>query len=128
MPSSVETGRGALAPVVLLVWAGYGAVTRSAPALGALVQTMFLLVGWHYVKQGFGVLAVLSARRGVTYTGDERLLLLLHGYAGWAYAWASPADPGTLLEEKGVVFTSWARSVTLERVTFALFAASFAAA
>jgi hypothetical protein len=118
---------GVLAPVVLLVWAGYGAVTRSAPALGALVQTMFLLVGWHYVKQGFGVLAVLSARRGVTYTGDERLLLLLHGYAGWAYAWASPADPGTLLEEKGVVFTSWARSVTLERVTFALFVASFAA-
>lgn len=118
---------GVLAPLVLLVWAGYGAVTRSAPALGALVQTMFLLVGWHYVKQGFGVLAVLSSRRGVTYTGDERLVLLLHGYAGWAYAWASPADPGTLLEEKGVVFTSWARSAALERATFSVFVASFAA-
>ena len=30
-----------------------------------MIQLMFLLVGWHYVKQGFGVLTVLSARRGV---------------------------------------------------------------
>jgi len=115
---------GLVAPLVMLGWSAFAIVTRQAAVLGALVQTMFLLVGWHYVKQGFGVLTVLSARRGVFYGPRERLVLLFHGYAGWAYAWASPADPGTELEEKGVVFTSWARSVALERITFAVFAAS----
>ena len=56
---------------------------------------MFLLVGWHYVKQGFGVMTVLAARRGVRFRPRERLAILAHCFAGWAYAWASPADPGT---------------------------------
>jgi len=45
---------------------------------------MFFLVGWHYVKQGFGVFIVLSARRGAFYAGRERLAILAHCFAGWA--------------------------------------------
>lgn len=115
---------GFVVPLVLVGWSAVAIAMRSAHVLGAMIETMFLLVGWHYVKQGFGVLAVLSARRGVFYSARERYVLLFHGYAGWAYAWASPADPGTLREEKGVLFTSWARSVALERVTFAVFVVS----
>lgn len=117
---------GLVAPIVLVGWCAVALVLRSAPLLGVLVQVMFLLVGWHYVKQGFGVMAVLSARRGTFYSARERAALLFHGYAGWAYAWASPADPGTVLEEKGVVFTSWARGHALETATYALFVGSAA--
>lgn len=109
---------GVLAPLLLVGWAAWALATKSAPLLGAEIQLMFLLVGWHYVKQGFGVMTVLSARRGVFYSARERWALLAHCYAGWAYAWASPADPGTEVEEKGVVFTTWARSPLLERITF----------
>lgn len=117
---------GVLAPLLLVGWAALALARKSAPLLGAEIQLMFLLVGWHYVKQGFGVMTVLSARRGVIYSARERWIILAHCYAGWAYAWASPADPGTEVEEKGVVFTTWARSLLLERVTFGVLLASSA--
>jgi hypothetical protein len=78
------------------------------------------------VKQGFGVLSVLAARRGVRFLPRERLALLVHCYAGWAYAWASPADAGTLVEEKGVVYTSLAHGPLLERATHVVLLASIA--
>ena len=115
---------GVAVPLVLLAWAVGALATRSAPALGYLIQSMFFLVGWHYVKQGFGVLTVLGARRGVRFTSGERFAILSHCFAGWAYAWASPADPGTESEEKGVVYMTLAHSHGLERVTQVVFLAT----
>src|ERR1700691_4429985 len=74
---------GLLVPVALVAWAGTALAARSAYSLGLLVQAMFLLVGWHYVKQGFGVMTVLAARRGVRFLSRERLAILAHCYAGW---------------------------------------------
>jgi len=115
---------GFVAPLGLLVWAIAALARQSAPALGALTQLMFLLVGWHYVKQGFGVVTVLSARRGATYSVAERRALLAHCFAGWAYAWASPFDPGRRVEEKGVIYATFPHPVWLEPATRAAFFAS----
>jgi len=112
---------GFVAPLVLATWAVVALVTESARALGAMTQLMFLLVGWHYVKQGFGVVTLLSQRRGVSYSRTERRILLGHCFAGWAYAWASPFDPGRLVEEKGVVYATLAHPRFLEPATRALF-------
>ncbi len=104
---------------------GGGAIAaRSATALGWLIQLMFLLVGWHYVRQGFGVLTVLSARHDVHLSTSEQRVLSGHALAAWAYAWASPADPGTEMEERGVVYTSLSHGPLLEGVTLVIFAAS----
>ncbi len=111
-------------PLALAAWTLAALLTGSAATLGLLIQLMFLLVGWHYVKQGFGAMMVLAARRGVQFLRRERLAILAHCYAGWAYAWASPADPGRELEEKGVVYTSIAHSVGLEAVTHVVFLAT----
>jgi hypothetical protein len=62
----------------------------------------------------------------VTFDRTERRAILAHCYAGWAYAWASPADPGTLVEEKGVVYRSIAHSASLERLTLAVLLATIA--
>jgi hypothetical protein len=115
---------GIAVPLGLAAWAGAALAAKSATSLGLLIQLMFLLVGWHYVKQGFGVMVVLAARRGVRFTRAERLALLAHALAGWAYAWASPADPGTEVEEKGVVFTTVVHPLWLERATHAVFLAT----
>jgi hypothetical protein len=115
---------GALVPAGLSAWAISALTMHSARALGLLIQTMFLLVGWHYVKQGFGVMIALSARRGVRFSPRERLALLAHVYAGWAYAWASPFDPGREVEEKGVVYWSVAHPPGLERLTHFVFLAT----
>jgi hypothetical protein len=108
---------GLLVPLALLAWAIGALATGSARTMGLMIQLMFFLVGWHYMKQGFGVLSVLSARRGFRFSPLERKVVLAHGFAGWAYAWASPADPGRELEEKGVVYTSLAHPPGLEQVT-----------
>lgn len=115
---------GLVVPLGLITWAVAGLMTRSALALGLFIQLMYLLVGWHYVKQGFGVMLVLAARRGIRFQARERAVILAHCLAGWAYAWASPADPGTEVEEKGVVFTTIARPVWFERCTHAAFLAT----
>jgi len=115
---------GLVVPVALLAWATAALAARSAVSLGWMIQLMFLLVGWHYVKQGFGVMVVLSARRGIRFSARERLALLAHCLAGWVYAWASPADPGTEVEEKGVVYTTLSHPRALERATLVVFLAS----
>ncbi|WP_437578413.1 hypothetical protein [Sorangium sp. So ce887] len=115
---------GLLVPLALLAWATCALATGSARTMGFMIQLMFLLVGWHYVKQGFGVLTVLSARRGFRFSPLERKVVLSHCFAAWAYAWASPADPGRELEEKGVIYTSLAHPPALEPVTRAAFALS----
>jgi hypothetical protein len=115
---------GFVVPAVLATW-GLGAIAlRSWFFMGLLLQLMFFLVGWHYVKQGFGVMMVLAARRGVRFAPLERLAVLAHCYAGWAYAWASPFDPGRQVEEKGVVYMTIAQPPGLERLTHVIFLAT----
>ena len=108
---------GFLVPAGLLVWVAFALASNSAQTMGWLIQLMFFLVSWHYVKQGFGVLTVLSARRGIRFTPLERRFVLAHCFAGWAYAWSSPAGPGFLVEESGVVYLSMAQPVLLEQVS-----------
>jgi hypothetical protein len=108
---------GVVVPIVLVAWAAVGLALRSAQTLGWMVQLMFLLVGWHYTKQGFGVLAILSARRGVRFEARERRVILAHCYAAWAYAWASPASAAGEFEERGVVYWAIARPAWLELAT-----------
>jgi hypothetical protein len=115
---------GFAVPLVLVAWAAGALAARSAIELGWLIQLMFLLVGWHYVRQGFGVLSILSARQGARLDGGERRVYSAHAFAAWAYAWASPADAGTEVEERGVVYTTLAHGKLLEHVTFAVFLAS----
>lgn len=112
---------GFVVPAALLGWVAYGLLARSAYSLGLLTQLMFLLVGWHYVKQGFGVVTVLSSRRGIGFDSWERRALLGHCLAGWAYAWSNPFDPGRLVEEKGVIYPTLRHPTWLEPVTGVIF-------
>ena len=115
---------GFIVPAMLIGWSVLAIALHSAQTIGWMVQLMFLLVGWHYVKQGFGVLAVLSARRGIMLTSRERLVVLFHCFAGWAFAWANPAMPSGLFEEKGVVYRALAHPRWLEVVTGSILAVS----
>jgi hypothetical protein len=115
---------GVLVPLALVAWSIAAITTHSAPALGALIQLAFVLVGWHYVKQGFGVLSVLSARRGISWSRGERRVILAHCLAGWAYAWASPFDPGTRSVVNGVFYTTLPHPPGLEPLCRLSFVAS----
>lgn len=112
---------GVVVPFALASWAIGAIVSRSAASLGLMMQLMFFLVGWHYVKQGFGVLSVLSARQGLYLSKRERRWILAHCFCAWFYARASPADPGKEYMEHGVVFTSLPHPPGLEALTLAAF-------
>ncbi len=118
---------GAVVPAVLAIWATVAWSARSTQMLGWMIQLMFLLVGWHYVKQGFGVVVVLSARRGVRINARERTVILAHCFAGWAYAWASPATAAGEFEEKGIIYNAPAHPRWLELATAGALALSTAA-
>ncbi len=111
---------GVVVPAVLVTWAGLALYLRSAQSLGWMIELMFLLVGWHYAKQGFGVLTVLSARRGVRFTQSERTVILAHCYAAWAFAWANPSGSSGNFIEKGVRYWGPAHPPSIELVTGSL--------
>jgi hypothetical protein len=81
------------------IWAGFvapgliGAFLVSAylsgnvHVLGYAANAVFFSVGWHYVKQGYGVITVLSAIRRIYYSDVEKKLLLLNGYTVWIHSW-----------------------------------------
>jgi len=81
------------------VWAGFvapvliGGFMFAAYAVGDVrmlsyaANAMAFTTGWHYVKQGYGVIAVLSAIRRIYYSEIEKRLLLLNGYVVWIYSW-----------------------------------------
>jgi hypothetical protein len=117
---------GLVVPVGLAVWCISALSARSGFQLGLLIQLMYFLVSWHYVKQGFGALLMLSAKRGHRFAPRERSFLLLHCLAAWLYARATPYDPGTPYLEQGVFFRSLAHPVWLEGVFGSLFALSAA--
>lgn len=105
---------GVLVPLVLLGWIAVALSTASAVRMGHLIQLMFFLVSWHYVKQGFGVLTVLCLRRGIRFTALERRIVLAHCFSGWAFAFVSPSGPSRELEDSGVVYWSLAISPMVE--------------
>jgi hypothetical protein len=55
---------GIFVPAILFVLLGIAYINGSRIILGYMASAMFLFVGWHYVKQGYGMLVVLSAKKG----------------------------------------------------------------
>lgn len=55
--------------------------------LGFAGNLMAFLVGWHYVKQGYGMLVVQSVLQRRFFNDTEKHLLVFNSYACWLYAW-----------------------------------------
>jgi hypothetical protein len=95
---------GFVAPVLILAFMFAAYFLGDPRLLGYSANAMAFTTGWHYVKQGYGVIAVLSAIRRIYYSEIEKRLLLLNGYVVWIYSWLELNK--TLHEEKlyGVKF------------------------
>ncbi len=76
--------------VVPLALAGFLAgcvLAGDARTLGFAGNLMFLLVGWHYAKQGYGMAIVDSVLKRRFYGTAEKRALLWHAYACWSLSW-----------------------------------------
>jgi hypothetical protein len=78
---------GLLVPVVLIAFLAGAALAGSARVLAYGANAMFFLVGWHYVKQGYGILIVDSVQKRMMFSDSAKSILRANGYAGWFAAW-----------------------------------------
>ena len=82
---------GVIVPVLLLGFYGYsyfyGVENNSSLMLGHAVNVMLFFVGWHYVKQGYGVLMAFSVRQRLFLSEIEKKIILYNSYAVWIAVW-----------------------------------------
>ena len=70
-------------PLAMLAFFAVGLAAGRADLVGLGANLMFFLVGWHYVKQGYGILMVDSALQKNFFDEDEKRALRVNGYAAW---------------------------------------------
>ena len=80
----------AVAPAALAAFLGVAAWRASVGDLTWMavgINVMGALVGWHYVKQGFGMVMTDAALKRTYWPQKVRVALLANAYACWAAAW-----------------------------------------
>lgn len=82
---------GIVVPIALILFLVVCFLTENARALGLSGNLMAFLVGWHYNKQGYGMLMVDSVNKRRFFSDKEKQLLLANAYACWMafYLWAN---------------------------------------
>ncbi|MBI1272906.1 MAG: hypothetical protein GC131_02330 [Alphaproteobacteria bacterium] len=78
---------GVAVPLILFFYLVTAFAYDSVDMLRPAYMAMTFFLGWHHTKQGYGVLVVLSAKQGISFTGAERTVLRTNAYAAWLMAW-----------------------------------------
>ena len=80
---------GVIAPALLIAASILALTADSSRALTYGYNVMGFFVGWHYVKQGYGMAMLDSALKKRFMSGFDKKVLLANGYVAWAFSWAS---------------------------------------
>ncbi|MEO5587050.1 MAG: hypothetical protein ABIQ81_05095 [Novosphingobium sp.] len=78
---------GVAAPALLALFFAICLVRGDVRLLGYGANAMMLFVGWHYVKQGYGLLMVDCTLKRQFFAPQEKRILLLNSYAVWIASW-----------------------------------------
>lgn len=78
---------GVIVPLLMCVFFTYCFLVRKFNLLGYAGNAMVFFVGWHYVKQGYGMLMVSSVLKRNFYTEIEKKILLTNSYIVWIFVW-----------------------------------------
>ncbi len=100
---------------------------QNVRVMGQLVSLMFVLVGWHYVKQIFGCVIVSSVRRKIFYTHNERRILLFNLFCIWALSWVNANIEPRDFEFYGIHYYSLELPVFARYLNYALVGLSLTA-
>lgn len=78
---------GILVPALLVGWFALSAILADPALMGRAVNVMLFLVGWHYVKQGYGIFVVESVFQRRFLSETEKTVLRWNGYLAWLFSW-----------------------------------------
>jgi hypothetical protein len=93
---------GIAAPLLLGVGLLAVAVTASSDVLSYGFNLMGFFVGWHYVKQGYGMAMVDAALKQRYLPDFDKKVLLVNGYAVWGFTWARANNTSEPIEFAGL--------------------------
>ncbi|MFN4140901.1 hypothetical protein [Aestuariivirga sp.] len=83
---------GIVVPLFLLAFFLYCLLSGDAQLLGYGGNIMALFVGWHYVKQGYGMLMLDAVLKRKFFDERQKKALLVNSYAVWIAAWLGAND------------------------------------
>ncbi len=78
---------GIVVPLLMAGFFAYGAAAANTRLLGYATNAMFFFVGWHYVKQGYGMLMVDAVLKRKFFDDRDKKVLLVNSYAVWILSW-----------------------------------------
>jgi hypothetical protein len=118
---------GIAVPLIMGAFFAYGSVTGNARLLGYAINAMGFFVGWHYVKQGYGMLMVDAVLKRKFFKDQDKKVLLFNGYAVWLFAWLQTNVVITERQFWGLDYYTFAVPPCLLNIALAVAAASSAA-
>ena len=99
---------GVIAPAALAAFFAIAIAQGNLRLLALAGNAMGLFVGWHYVKQGYGLLMVDCALKRQFFGDREKRLLLLNSYAVWIASWMQLNLAMARTELWGIAYFSFA--------------------
>ena len=78
---------GVVAPILLVLFFAIALPIGDVRILGYAGNAMGFFVGWHYVKQGYGMLMVDAALRRSYFGNADKKILVVNSYACWILSW-----------------------------------------
>jgi hypothetical protein len=78
---------GVIIPIILAGFFTSVIILQSPRILGVGTNLMLFFVGWHYVKQGYGMAMVDAVFKRSFYSDPEKKTLVWNSYALWIFSW-----------------------------------------
>lgn len=78
---------GIVVPILLVLFFAMCIWQGDVRLLGYAANIMAFLVGWHYVKQGYGMLMVDAVLKRRFFPESDKRVFLANGYIVWAATW-----------------------------------------
>ncbi len=76
---------GIVVPMIILVVFAVAYISGSSSLLAFCAYSVAFFVGWHYVKQGYGILIVDTVLNRSFFNEPEKKILRVNAYACWIY-------------------------------------------
>jgi len=80
---------GIIAPLALIGFFAVAVASGSTRLLGFGYNIMLFFVGWHYAKQGYGMLIVDAVLKQNFFATHDKRLLIVNSYLCWLLSWAA---------------------------------------
>jgi hypothetical protein len=98
---------GIIVPVALVLFFVIALLQPDARMLGYGGNAMTFFVGWHYVKQGYGMLMVDAALKKSFFSEAHKKVLLWNAYLGWIAAWLHANDTVAARDLWGLAYATF---------------------